>query len=171
MTNQAKTLTTFNTFKKIEEQRFEFVLYINNHIICQRYFDIRNYNEDSLNSYEMKELLDNITGMNNGDFGSLGIIPKQLKNKSVDYLWENYNPFYLKIEEGSKNIFEKIDNFQFEIKIDKIVVAKSYFSGNFFQPKVRYAVDIKEIIPSIMAEIRGYLSKKNYTKLEAIPTV
>jgi len=171
MTNQAKTLTTFNSFKKIEEQRFEFVLYINNHIICQRYFNIRDYNEDSLNSYEMKELLDNITSMNNDDFGSLGIIPRQLKDKSINYLWENYNPYYIKNEEGAKNIFDKIDDFQFEIKVDKNVVASSYFSGNFFQPKVRYAVDIKGIIPSIMAEIRDYLSKKNYTKLEAIPTV
>jgi hypothetical protein len=54
---------TPNETKKIDEQRFEFVLYINNHIICQRYFNIRDYNERSLNSYEMKELMDSICGM------------------------------------------------------------------------------------------------------------
>lgn len=165
------TNTTTYTGKKIEEQRFEFLLYINNHIICQRYFNIRDFNEDSCNSYEMKELLDNIAGMNNGDYGALGIIPKHLKNKSVNYLWENYNPYFLKLEDGPKNIFEKLDNFQFEIRVDKVMVGKYQFSGNYFQPKVRYAVDIKEIIPDIMAEIRYYLSQKNYTKLEAIATV
>jgi hypothetical protein len=90
-----------------------------------------------------------------------------LKNKSVDYLWNAYRPYDLQVEEGSKNVFEKIDNFQFEIKVDKNSVAKAQFSGNFFQPKVRYAVDIKEIIPSIMTEIRNYFSQKNYNKVEA----
>ena len=66
-------------------------------------------------------------------------------------------------EEAGKSIFDKIDNFQFEIKIDKVSVAKSQFCGNYFPPKVRYAVDVREIIPSIMSEIRYSLSQKNYT--------
>lgn len=162
------TTTLTNTpyqAKKIEEQRFEFSLYINDHIICQRYFNIRDYNEDSINSLEMKELIDNIAGLNNDSIGSLGIIPNHLKNKAVDYLWTNYNPYYSQTEEVIKTTTDKIDNFQFEIKVDKVVVAKTQFSGNLFPPKVRYAVDIKEIIPSIMSEIRHFLSQKNYTKV------
>jgi hypothetical protein len=161
------TTTTTSVGKKIEEQRFEFVLYINNHIICQRYFNIRDYNEDSLNSLELKELMDNIAGMNINDFGGMGIIPKYLKDKSMSYLWDNYNPYYEQQDEGSKNIFEKLDDFQFEIKIDKNTVAKSTFSGNFFPPKVRYAVDVRVIIPAIMSEIRDYLSEKNYSEVVA----
>jgi len=153
--------------KKVEEQRFEFVLYINNHIICQRYFNIREFNENCVGSWEMKDLMDAICGMNNGDFGTMGIIPNYLKNKSKDYLWNNYNPYSVQPDQGPRNIFEKIDDFQFEIKIDKKSVAKSIFSGNYFPPKVRYAVDIKEIIPAIMSEIRHSLSKKNYTKVVA----
>jgi hypothetical protein len=152
---------------RVEEQRFEFVLYINDHIICQRYFNIRDYNEESLKSYELKELMDNIAGMNIDNFGKLGIIPKYLKNKSIDYLWDNYNPYFVQKEETSKNIFDKIDNFQFEIKVDKTTVAKSEFCGNYFPPKVRYAVDVREIIPAIMTEIRQYFSQKNYTMVGA----
>jgi hypothetical protein len=158
---------TEKTAKKIEEQRFEFILYINDHIICQRYFNIRDFNEDSLNSLELKELMDNIVGMNNGQYGSLGIIPRYLQNKSKDYLWDNYNPYFTQKEETTKNIFEKIDNFQFEIKVDKNSVAKSEFCGNYFPPKVRYAVDVREIIPSIMSEIRHSLSQKNYNLVGA----
>lgn len=162
-----KNEKTAQSTNRVEEQRFEFVLYINDHIICQRYFNIREYNEDSLNSYEIKELMDNIAGMNIDNFGKLGIIPKYLKDKSVDYLWDNYNPYTTQKEETVKNIFDKIDNFQFEIKVDKKVVAKSEFSGNFFPPKVRYAVDVREIIPSIMTEIRHYFSQKNYSMVGA----
>ena len=158
---------TEKTAKKIKEQRFEFILYINDHIICQRYFNIRDFNEDSLNSLELKELMDNIVGMNNGQYGSLGIIPRYLQNKSKDYLWDNYNPYFTQKEETTKNIFEKIDNFQFEIKVDKNSVAKSEFCGNYFPPKVRYAVDVREIIPSIMSEIRHSLSQKNYSLVGA----
>jgi hypothetical protein len=162
-----KTSTPAFDSKKVEEQRFEFILYINNHIICQRYFNIRDFNEDCVNSWEMKDLMDAICGMNNGDFGAMGIIPNYLKNKSKDYLWNNYNPYAVQPDQGPKNIFDKIDDFQFEIKIDKKTVAKSMFSGNYFPPKVRYAVDIKEIIPAIMTEIRHSLSKKNYHKVVA----
>lgn len=149
--------------KKIEEQRFEFVLYINKNIICQRYFSIRDFNKKSLNSLELKELMDALVGMNNSQFGSLGLIPAHLKAKSVDFLWKNYNPYYPKKEEAPKNLFEKEDVFDFEIKVDKMTVAQSTFSGNFFPPQVRYQVDIKEIIPMIISEIKTTLSQKKYT--------
>lgn len=166
MTTETKRTTewTSNAGKQIEEQRFEFILYINDHIICQRYFNIRDYNDDAIKSVEMKQLMENICGMNNGNWGELGIIPKFLKNKAVDYIWNNYNPYNILPDQGTKNIYEKIDNFQFEIRVDKKMVAKSQFTGNVFPPKVRYAVDIKEIIPSIMGEIRQFLSQKKYTK-------
>ena len=165
----AETEKTAYIAKKIEEQRFEFVLYINDHIICQRYFNIRDYNEESVKSYELKELMDNIAGMNIGQYGALGIIPRYLQKKSKEYLWDNYNPYFVQKddEEAGKSIFDKIDNFQFEIKIDKISVAISQFCGNYFPPKVRYAVDFREIIPSIMSEIRHSLSQKNYTVVGA----
>lgn len=153
--------------KKFEEQRFEFVLYINNNIICQRYFNIRDYNEEILKSYELKELVDRITGLSNGDFGGLGIIPKYLQKKSMEYLWGNYNPYMPPSEETTKPTNDKVDNFQFEIKVDKKSVIKSEFSGNLFPPKVRYSVDVREIIPSIMNEIRNYFSQKTYTMVGA----
>jgi hypothetical protein len=156
-----------NSPKKFEEQRFEFVLYINNNIICQRYFNIRDYNEEILKSFELKELVDRITGLSNGDFGGLGIIPKYLQKKSMEYLWGNYNPYMVQTEESAKPTSDKIDNFQFEIKVDKKTVIKSEFSGNLFPPKVRYSVDVREIIPSIMNEIRNYFSQKTYTMVGA----
>ncbi len=149
--------------KKIEEQRFEFVLYINKNIVCQRYFSIRDFNEQSLYSVEIKELMDRLVGMNHS--GYLGIIPRHLQKKSMEYLWKYYNPhniYQQKFEEG-RNLFEKEDTFQFEIKVDKFVVAQSAFCGNYFPQQIRYQVDIKEVIPSIISEIKYALSEKNYT--------
>jgi hypothetical protein len=146
-------------------QKFEFVLRINNNIICQRYFSVEGYNRDVLKSSELKTLVDSIAGMNNGDFGACGIIPKFLKDKSVDYLWDRFDPYSeVRREEDAseKNIFKNEDIFTFEIKVDKNVVAKSTFSGNWFPTVVRYQVNIKPIIPSIIEEITEFFTKREY---------
>jgi hypothetical protein len=150
-------------YNKKEELRFQFVLYINDNIICQRYFNIIGFDELSIDSLEIKELMESIGGMNNGDHGSLGIIPRYLQKKSITYLWDNYNPYSIQNDENPKSIFERKDNFQFEIKVDEKTVGKTEFSGNYFPPKIRYAVDVREIIPEIMGEIRSHLTQKKYT--------
>jgi hypothetical protein len=149
--------------KKVEDQRFEFVLYINKNIICSRSFSVKDFNEKSLRSVELKELMDKVVGMHNGAY--MGIIPKYLKKVAMEYMWKYYNPhnsYQQKFEEG-KNLFEKEDTFDFEIKVDKAVMAQSTFSGNYFPQQVRYQVNIKEVIPNIMSEIKYVLSQNNYT--------
>ena len=152
-----------NEFNKNEELRYQFVLYINDNIICQRYFNIIGFDEESVDSLEIKDLMESIAGMNNGSHGSLGIIPRYLQKKSLTHMWDNYNPYSMQQEENIKSIFDRKDNFQFEIKVDEKTIAKTEFSGNFFPPKIRYAVDVREIIPAIMNEIRTSLSQKKYT--------
>jgi hypothetical protein len=146
-------------------QKFEFVLRINNNIICQRYFSVEGYNRDVLKSSELKTLVDSIAGMNNGDFGACGIIPKFLKDKSVDYLWDRFDPYSeVRREEDAseKNIFKNEDIFTFEIKVDKNLVANSTFSGNWFPTSVRYQVNIKPIIPEIIEEITEFFTRGQY---------
>ena len=146
-------------------QKFEFVFRINNNIICQRYFSLDGYNRNVLKSDELKTLMDSIAGMNNGDFGSCGIIPKFLKDKSVDYLWDRFDPYSeVRREEDAseKDIFKNEEVFTFEIKVDKNVVAKSTFSGNWFPTVVRYQVNIKPIIPNIIEEINEFFTREQY---------
>lgn len=82
---------TNQTAKKFDEPlRFEFLFCINNHIICQRFFNVRDYNEDVLQSLELKDLIDSIAGTNES-IAPLGIIPAFLKEKSVDFLWNNFD--------------------------------------------------------------------------------
>ena len=67
--------------------RFEFALYINEEvkknekakkpIICQRMFDVKGYNRDVINSVEIKELIDELTGIHTP---TMGIIPKFLRS-------------------------------------------------------------------------------------------
>jgi hypothetical protein len=152
-----------NEFNKNEELKYQFVLYINDHIICQRYFNIIGFDEESVDSLQIKDLMETIAGVNLGTHGSLGIIPRYLQKKSLTYMWDNYNPYSTQQEENIKGISDRKDNFQFEIKVDEKTIAKTEFSGNLFPPKIRYAVDVREIIPAIMNEIRTSLSQKKYS--------
>ena len=173
--------------RKIEQHPFEFVLKINGNIICQRYFNIHNFNPDVIDSLEMKELLDSITGMsNNGILGSMGIIPKYLKLRSAEYLqfFEDHPHLAFKNKDGEKkNIWDKEDIYTFEIKIDGEIVGVSQFTGNVFPPKIRYKVNLKhktniwgervlndkgqtialDILPRITKEIKKTFSQKSYT--------
>jgi len=155
--------------KNVEKPLFEFSLFINKNIVCQRSFDVYGFNADSLGSYELKEMMNEISGVNN-DLGRLGIIPKFLKSKSDDYLWDNYNPhIHQKTEDiFIQDILEIDDNFQFEVRMGGKLITSSNFSGNLFPPRVRYQVNIREIIFDIIGEIREFLTRKEYTAISEV---
>lgn len=71
-----------NKEKDYKEERFEFTIYVNDNIICKRNFRIYNFIENSMNTLEFKEKVDEIVNM----------IDDDLKSKSRVYSWYYYNP-------------------------------------------------------------------------------
>ena len=140
---------------------FEFSLKVNDNIICKRYFNVRNYNENFRESLEVKHMLKDIMGID--DSYNLGIIPDFFKGKCVNKTWESYNPSYYQKKIRAKDIYEIEDNFYFEVLIDGEVVASTCFSGNLFQYNVRRKIDIKPIIPKIVRSIEYWMSQNEYT--------
>ena len=78
-------------------------------------------------------------------------------------MWDNFNPYLDQTEETYKAQPKKGDMFKFEFKIDKRVVAASIFENNFFTLTPKIGVDIREIVSSIIDEIRAYSTQKRYT--------
>lgn len=68
--------------KNYKEGRFEFTVYVNDHIICKRNFSIPNYIENSMNTEEFKSTVDDI----------VRLVDNDLKSKSRVYTWHFYNP-------------------------------------------------------------------------------
>lgn len=139
-------------------KKFEFVFYINKNIIVQRYFSIKNYNKDVLRSIDLVLCVKSVSDL----------IKKDLKEKSIDFLWKNYDEFAERetIEEQLKNserdIYENEDIYDFEIKVDDKVVAATQFTGNVYPQRVRYSVDVRKLIPSIITEIQNTFSQENF---------
>jgi hypothetical protein len=171
--------------RRIEQHPFEFILRINGNIICQRYFNINNFNPDVLGSVEMKELLDRVAGFNN-TWGTMGIIPNFLKERSCEYLqfFEDHPHLAYKNKDGEiKDIWETPDKYTFEIKIEDNIVGVIEFPANTFPPKIRYKVNMKhettiwgdkvldgkgspknsDMIPNIVREIKKTFTQKSYT--------
>lgn len=169
---------TIEIQKRVEVERFEFSFFVNDNIICQRYFKIRDFDEnlaplneakarayksniakeiDNINT--LKELAESVASVD------YGIIPTYLKRKSVDYLWDNYKPYYAQNEDSYKTPPKKGDMFQFEIKVDTQSILKVEFTNEYFTLNPKINVDIREVIQEIITEIRYYLSVKNNAKV------
>jgi len=169
---------TIEIQKRVEVERFEFSFFVNDNIICQRYFKIRDFDEnlaplneakarvyksnmgkelDNINT--LKELAESVASVD------YGIIPTYLKRKSVDYLWDNYKPYYAQNEDSYKTPPKKGDMFQFEIKVDTQSILRVEFTNEYFTLNPKINVDIREVIQEIITEIRYYLSVKNNARV------
>lgn len=136
-------------------KKFEFILYINGNIVVQRYFTVRDFNPQTLKSIDVKYCIDTCVRM----------IEDNLKDKTSDYLHKSYNPYKEQTQEEIvvEDIYENEDVFDFEIRTDDRLVAKRRFSGNVYPQRVRYSVDIRKLIPSLIKEIQETFSSENFS--------
>ena len=136
-------------------KKFEFILYINGNIICQRYFSVKGFNKKSLKSLEIVDAVRDCCDL----------VKDSLKDKCVDYLWKMYNPYETQNEEDitGVSIYEKEDIFEFEFRVDDKSVVKQAFTGNVYPQKVRYSVDVRELVPGIINTLQQALCLENFT--------
>lgn len=146
-----------NQKKEYRQERFQFVLSVNDNIICQRYFKINGFNEESLNSIELKNVIDEITI---GDSNN-GMITSDLVSKSRVYTWYNYDNSPMKLNgfiNSSDNEYIELDTieeseneqflkpwevtFKFSFLVDEKEVCSRIWDGSIYPRFVRDSVDI-----------------------------
>lgn len=135
-------------------KKFEFILRINSNIICQRFFAVKNFNPKVSGSVDIIECLNECVEM----------VQKQLKLKSLEYLWSQYNPYEKQSEEqvNRVSVYDKEDIFDFEIRIDEKVIAARRFTGNVYPQRVRYSVDIRDLIPKVISRIQDTMGQEKF---------
>ena len=109
------------------KERFQFLLWVNDNIICQRYFKINGFNNDSLRSLQFKETMDSVVRM----------IQDDLLSKSRIFMWyTREEPIkmtgFIKNYENcdeSDVILLTSDNYGGKVQLsDGTIVDKQYFS-------------------------------------------
>ena len=126
-----------------ENQKFEFLLTLNNNIICQRYFNVRNFNHKSIRSLDLYYTIDD----------TVNTIIDTLKEKTTDIITEFFT------EEVSKSTQEK-EYFTITIKIENTNIIQYIFPADLYPPRVKYSVDIRPQISYFLREITDTLSRK-----------
>jgi hypothetical protein len=58
------------------------------------------------------------------------------------------------------------ENFNMFIKVDGELICHRQFDAKPYPPKVRYSVDIRDLIPTIISNIQDGLNRKTYTEVE-----
>lgn len=138
-----------NNKEQLDLTKFEFLLTLENNIICQRFFNVKDYNPDSMNSMDIYEYVKKICEE----------ISDDLKIKTSQYLCENLE-YFLNSENSEPEDVAGKENFLLELKLDNRVFISRVFPAYHFHPKVRYTVDIRPLLKKILSKLTDILSSK-----------
>lgn len=120
--------------REYKEERFEFAIYVNDNVICKRNFRIYNFIENSMNTLEFKEALDDI----------VHLVDEDLKSKSRVYTWYYYNPMFPNDNEEliSPLIKPWACTFKIVISDNKKEVISRIWDGYAYPKFIRNMVDL-----------------------------
>jgi len=138
--------------KEQDITKVEFLLTCNKNIVVQRYFNVRGFNKKAHKSIEFYEYVRSICED----------LQKDLTMRSVVYLLDNEyeiieNP---KVLETSYTDGE--ENFNLYIKVDNMTICHRVFDAKLYPPKVRYTVDIRPKLKSILNRLTDIFSGRKF---------
>ena len=129
--------------------KFEFLLSLEGHIVCQRFFNVRDHVDQARRSLDLHYYIKNICE----DF------MEDLKIKSSNYLCENQN-YILNSEVVDDSAIPEKEHFLMEIKLGEDVFIQRLFPAYLYHPKARYTVDIRPRLKRILSDLTDILSSE-----------
>jgi hypothetical protein len=129
--------------------KFEFLLSLEGHIVCQRFFNVRDHIDQARRSMDLHYYVKNICE----DF------MEDLKIKSSNYLCENQN-YILNSEVVDESATTEKEHFLLEIKLGDDVFIQRLFPAYVYHPKARYTVDIRPRLKRILSDLTDILSSE-----------
>ena len=129
--------------------KFEFLLSLEGHIVCQRFFNVRDHVDQARRSLDLHYYIKNICE----DF------MEDLKIKSSNYLCENQN-YILNTEVVDESAIPEKEHFLMEIKLGEDVFIQRLYPAYLYHPKARYTVDIRPRLKRILSDLTDILSSE-----------
>lgn len=129
--------------------KFEFLLSLEGHIVCQRFFNVRDHVDQARRSLDLHYYVKNICE----DF------MEDLKIKSSNYLCENQN-YILNSEVVDEMATSEKEHFLLEVKLGDDVFIQRQFPAYLYHPKARYTVDIRPRLKRILSDLTDILSSE-----------
>ena len=128
--------------------KVEFLMTLNNNFVIQRFFNVKGYNQNAKNSVELYEYIKQISNE----------LQTKLRNKCTVYMLENR----FEIEEDP-TILETSntdgpETFNIILKVGNETICHRIFDAKVYPPKVRYTLDIRPSVKTILRELTDILS-------------
>jgi hypothetical protein len=139
--------------KDQESVKLEFLMMVNDNIIVQRFFNVREFNDNAKNSIELYDLIYNLKDD----------VQKQLSLKTVTYMMDNMyeimnNPAILET-----SYIDGPEYFNIYIKQNDMTICHRQIDAKIYPPKVRYTVDVRPHLKNLLMNLTDIFSSKNLT--------
>ena len=137
--------------KEQELKKMELLITLNDNIVVQRFFNVRDYQEKSGRSLNLYNEVNNIKQ----------IIQDDLKKKTLVYMTDNF--FQITTDESimETSNTDGPENFNIYIKDGNRTICHSQFDAKLFPPKVRYTVDIRPLLKGVLRNLTDIFSDEN----------
>ena len=132
--------------------KVEFLLMCNDNIVVQRFFNVKGFNK---NAHKSEEFYDYIRMFCNS-------LQNDLKMRSIVYMLENKYEIMENPDVLNTSITEGEENFNLYIKVDNMTICQRSFDAKVYPPKVRYTVDLRPKLKSILSELTDIFSDKKF---------
>ena len=137
--------------KEQDITKVEFLLMCNENIVVQRFFNVRGFNKNAHKSQEFYNHMESLYKE----------LIYDLKMRSVVYMLDNQYEILENPEILNTSITDGPENFNLIIKVGDMTICHRQFDAKPYPPKVRYTVDLRPKLKSIMAELTDIFSAKN----------
>lgn len=136
-----------------ETTKLEFVMMVNNNIIVQRFFNVRDYNPNAKSSSELYEYLKDLKEQ----------LSYELKMKTAVYMLDNRYEIENNPEVLNTSYTDGPEYFNIFLKEGDKTICHRQFNAKIYPPKIRYTVDIRPHIKSILSVLTDIFSSENLT--------
>jgi hypothetical protein len=133
--------------------KMEFLLTLNDNIVVQRYYNVREYNPRARKSIDIIRTVDEI---------SENLIDV-LKEKTLVYMLDNYNQISLDPSILETSNTDGPEYFNIYIKLGDETICHKIIDAKIFPPKIRYTVDIRPQLKNILRALTDIFSTEDLT--------
>lgn len=134
--------------KELDSTKLEFLMMVNQNIIVQRFFNVRDYNPNAKYSEDLYLFLKEFKDLVSAEF----------KLKSVVYLLENKEEIKDNPELLNTSYTDGPESFNIYIKINDMTICHRMFDAKVYPPKIRYTVDIRPHIKRLLTSLTDIFS-------------
>jgi hypothetical protein len=137
--------------KEQDITKLEFLLMCNDNIVVQRFFNVRGFNKTASKSEHLHNYITDVCNE----------LKYDLKMRSVVYMLENKYEILENAEVLNTSITDGPENFNLIIRVGDMTICHRQFDAKVYPPKVRYTVDLRPKLKTVLSKLTDIFSSKN----------